>query len=87
MPWWAKPSFYYEPPVTPARDQLDQAGIAVPRIILQPQPLGPRQRPEVDFPEAEVWITAEERDWDRHPGFPRASPSQGHSGVDPLAHL
>jgi len=75
MPWWAKPSFYYEPPVTPARDQLDQAGIAVPRIILSHSHWD-HASGLVDFPEAEVWITAEERDWDRHPGFPRAFPSQ-----------
>ena len=76
MPWWAKPSFYYEPPVNPARTQLDQAGIAVPRIILSHSHWD-HASGLVDFPEAEVWITAEERNWDRqHPGFPGAFPSQ-----------
>ena len=75
MPWWARPAFKYEPPVTPARDQLDQAGIAVPRIILSHSHWD-HASGLVDFPDAEVWITAEERNWDRDPGFPRAFPSQ-----------
>ncbi len=75
MPWWARPSFKYEPPVTPARDQLDRAGIAVPRIILSHSHWD-HASGVVDFPESEVWITAEERDWDRNPGFPGAFPSQ-----------
>ena len=79
MPWWAKPSFRYELPVMPARDQLDRAGIAVPRIILSHSHWD-HASGLVDFPEAQVWITSEERDWDRqHPGFPGAFPSQ----IDP----
>lgn len=79
MPWWARPSFRYEPPVTPARDQLDRAGIAVPRIILSHSHWD-HASGVVDFPEAQVWITEAERSWDRaHPGFPGAFPSQ----IDP----
>jgi glyoxylase-like metal-dependent hydrolase (beta-lactamase superfamily II) len=77
MPWWAKPSFKYEPPVTPARDQLDAAGIQVPRIILSHSHWD-HASALVDFPEAEVWVTPEERAFDqgRGLGFPGAFPSQ-----------
>ncbi len=77
MPWWAKPSFKYEPPVTPARDQLDAAGIKMPRIILSHSHWD-HASALVDFPEAEVWVTQEERAFDqgRGLGFPGAFPSQ-----------
>ncbi|HZR34035.1 MAG TPA: MBL fold metallo-hydrolase [Nevskia sp.] len=77
MPWWAKPSFKYEPPVTPARDQLDAAGLRVPRIILSHSHWD-HASGLVDFPEAEVWVTPEERAFDqgRGLGFPGAFPSQ-----------
>jgi glyoxylase-like metal-dependent hydrolase (beta-lactamase superfamily II) len=75
MPWWARPFFRYERPVTPARDQLDAAGIAVPRIILS-HTHWDHASGLVDFPQAEAWVTQAERDFDAHPGFPGAFPSQ-----------
>jgi len=77
MPWWARPSFKYELPVTPARDQLDAAGIKVSRIILSHSHWD-HASGLVDFPEAEVWVTPEERAFDqgRGLGFPGAFPSQ-----------
>lgn len=77
MPWWARPAFRYEPPVTPARDQLDAAGIAVSRIILSHSHWD-HASALVDFPQAEVWVTPEERAFDQGEGlgFPGAFPSQ-----------
>jgi glyoxylase-like metal-dependent hydrolase (beta-lactamase superfamily II) len=77
MPWWAKPSFYYEPPVTPARDQLDAAGITIPRIILSHSHWD-HASALVDFPDAQVWVTPQERAFDQNEGqgFPGAFPSQ-----------
>jgi glyoxylase-like metal-dependent hydrolase (beta-lactamase superfamily II) len=77
MPLWARPSFKYAEPVTPARPQLDRAGIAVPRIILS-HTHWDHASGLVDFPEAEVWVTPEERQFDQHEGlgFPGAFPSQ-----------
>jgi glyoxylase-like metal-dependent hydrolase (beta-lactamase superfamily II) len=83
MPWWAKPAFRYEQPVTPARDQLDAAGIRVSRIILSHSHWD-HASALVDFPEAEVWVTQAERDFDRGEGlgFPGAFPSQvGDPGI------
>ena len=77
MPWWARPSFHYEQPVTPARDQLDAAGIKVSRIILSHSHWD-HASALVDFPEAEVWVTQAERSFDQGEGlgFPGAFPSQ-----------
>lgn len=77
MPWWARPSFKYAEPVTPARPQLDRAGIHVPRIILS-HTHWDHASGLVDFPEAEVWVTPEERSFDQREGlgFPGAFPSQ-----------
>lgn len=83
MPWWAKPSFRYEQPVTPARDQLDAAGIQVPRIILSHSHWD-HASALVDFPQAEVWVTPQERAFDQGKGlgFPGAFPSQvGDPGI------
>jgi glyoxylase-like metal-dependent hydrolase (beta-lactamase superfamily II) len=83
MPWWARPGFQYEQPVMPARDQLDAAGVPVPRIILSHSHWD-HASALVDFPQAEVWVTREERAFDQGEGlgFPGAFPSQiGDPGI------
>ncbi|MBO9542014.1 MBL fold metallo-hydrolase [bacterium] len=69
MPWWAKPFFTYGK-VTPARRQLDAAGLpAITRIILSHGHWDHASGLE-DFPEAEVWLPSAEREFldHEHPG-------------------
>lgn len=60
MAWWAKLLFRYEKD-TPARDQLDAAGIAPPRFIALSHAHWDHASALVDFPESEVLIAAPEK--------------------------
>lgn len=81
MPLWARPFFQYEKPVSPARDQLEQAGLApVSRIILSHSHWD-HASGLVDFPDAEVWTTAAERGHMRHASPPGNFPSQTGSAA------
>lgn len=60
MTWWAKLLFRYEKD-TPARDQLDAAGIAPPRFIALSHAHWDHASALVDFPEAQVLVAASEK--------------------------
>jgi glyoxylase-like metal-dependent hydrolase (beta-lactamase superfamily II) len=60
MAWWAKLLFRYEKD-TPARDQLDVAGIAPPRFIALSHAHWDHASALIDFPEAEVLIAGPEK--------------------------
>lgn len=81
MPLWARPFFQYEKPVSPARDQIQHAGLApVSRIILSHSHWD-HASGLVDFPEAAVWTTAAERDYMKHASPPGNFPSQTGSSA------
>lgn len=68
MPWWQRPFFRYDDPVSPASAQLRLGGItAVPRIILSHSHWD-HASAIADFPDAEVWAAEEELAVIRHPG-------------------
>ncbi len=60
MPWWMKPSFSYEQ-ATPARDQLDAAGIGPLRQVVLSHVHWDHGSGVHDFPEAEIWALADDR--------------------------
>jgi glyoxylase-like metal-dependent hydrolase (beta-lactamase superfamily II) len=68
MPWWARPFFSFGP-VTSARSQLDAHGMRIKRIILS-HGHWDHASALPDFPDAEVWLTDEERNYLKvpHPG-------------------
>lgn len=74
MPWWAMPLLQHRQE-TPARQQLDRAGIRVERIFLShahwDHVSGVR-----DFPDATVWLPAAEQAYLKADGPPRVFPSQ-----------
>lgn len=59
MSWWAKPLLAYGP-VTPARDQLEAAGLPPVGRIIESHGHWDHASGLVDFPEAEVWVTEDE---------------------------
>jgi glyoxylase-like metal-dependent hydrolase (beta-lactamase superfamily II) len=68
MPWWASPFFSYGP-VTSARSQLDAHGMRIKRIILS-HGHWDHASALPDFPDADVWLTDNERNYLKvpHPG-------------------
>ena len=63
MPLWARPLFAAYGPVTNARSQLDAAGVPpVGRIVLS-HVHWDHASGLVDFPEAQVWLPQQERDF------------------------
>lgn len=75
MPLWARPFFSYGP-VTPARTQLDAAGLSeVPRIFLS-HAHWDHASALVDFPAAEVWLSEEEKAYLATPHAVAVFPSQ-----------
>ncbi|MEJ6005184.1 MBL fold metallo-hydrolase [Paucibacter sp. AS339] len=67
MPLWWRPFFKYEAPVSPAREQLDRAGIApLSRVILSHSHWD-HAGGTLDFPEAKIGVAAAEMDLIRHP--------------------
>lgn len=78
MPWYYKSLFAYNT-VTPARDQLDAAGLEIERIILS-HAHWDHASGLVDFPEAEVWVTPQEKALIEKGGPPGIFASQVRSG-------
>lgn len=75
MPFWAKPFFSYGP-VNPVRTQLDAAGLPpINRIILS-HGHWDHMSGIVDFPEAEVWVSAPEKIFLSTPHAVAVLPSQ-----------
>ncbi|HTD04052.1 MBL fold metallo-hydrolase [Undibacterium sp.] len=75
MPVWARPFFSYGP-VTPARTQLDAAGYSdIPRIFLS-HAHWDHASALVDFPEAEVWLSQQEKIYLETPHAASVFPSQ-----------
>ena len=75
MPWWANPFFSFGP-VTSARAQLDAHGIKhIERIILS-HGHWDHASALPDFPEADVWVTHQEKNYLRHPHPGSVFPSQ-----------
>jgi glyoxylase-like metal-dependent hydrolase (beta-lactamase superfamily II) len=67
MPLWQRLSFRYDPPVSPARDQLERAGVPpIERIILSHSHWDHVAAIE-DFPAAEIWVPREELEVIEHP--------------------
>jgi len=60
MPLWNRPFFRYEDPVTPARGQLDKAGIGPVRRIFLSHSHWDHASGIGDFPEAQVWVPEQE---------------------------
>lgn len=60
MPYWMRTSFKYDP-TTPARDQLEQAGMPLPERIILSHAHWDHGSGVHDFPQAEIWITEAER--------------------------
>ncbi len=61
MAVWKRMSFKYESPVSPARDQLDLAGIRIDRVFVSHSHWDHVAAVE-DFSEADVWVTKPELD-------------------------
>lgn len=74
VPWWNKPLLAYGP-VTPARPQLDAAGIRVERILLS-HAHWDHASGLVDFPEAQVLAPPAEIDFTRSASPPTILPGQ-----------
>lgn len=76
MPLWARPLFASFGPVQPARSQLDAAGVPpVARVVLS-HVHWDHASGLVDFPEAQVWLPQQERDFMAHPDYLAVFPSQ-----------
>jgi len=60
MPLWNRPFFRYEEPVTPARVQVDKAGIGPIRRIVLSHSHWDHVSGIGDFPEAQVWAPEQE---------------------------
>ncbi len=75
MPLWARPFFSYGP-VSPARAQLDAAGYtSIPRIFLS-HAHWDHASALVDFPQAEVWLSEQEKAYLASPHAVSVFPSQ-----------
>jgi glyoxylase-like metal-dependent hydrolase (beta-lactamase superfamily II) len=76
MPLWARPLFAAFGPVLAARSQLDAAGVPpIGRIVLS-HVHWDHASGLVDFPEAQVWLPQQERDFMAHPNYLAVFPSQ-----------
>lgn len=85
MPLWRRPFFRYEEPLSPARDQLDAAGVGPIDRILLSHAHWDHASGLVDFPGVPVWLPAEELRFVRGPkrGVGGAWPSQvGSPAID-----
>jgi glyoxylase-like metal-dependent hydrolase (beta-lactamase superfamily II) len=78
MSAWAKPIFAYEH-VNPAVSQLQAAGIAAPPRIFLSHAHWDHASALIDFPQAEVWLPAPEREAAAHGEPPAFLPSQLNS--------
>jgi len=78
MPWWAKAFFQYKE-VVPVRDQLERANVALPQRIYLSHIHWDHASGVVDFPDAEVWVSATERAFGQQVGPPVVLPSQIHA--------
>lgn len=67
MPYWARPFFRYDDPVLTAQQQLSGAGIGPIQHILLSHSHWDHASGIGDFPQASVWVPAEEREVLRHP--------------------
>lgn len=74
MPLWNRPFFKYEDPVTPARAQLDKAGIGPIRRIFLSHSHWDHASGIDDFPEAQVWVPEQELAIIRQPASTLAGP-------------
>ncbi|AKJ30114.1 MBL fold metallo-hydrolase [Caldimonas brevitalea] len=83
MPWWNRPFFRYDNPVTPVRRQLEQAGIPPVQRIVVSHAHWDHLSGLADFPEAEVWLSSEEHHFLGEAGSSAGSPwpSQVAHGV------
>jgi glyoxylase-like metal-dependent hydrolase (beta-lactamase superfamily II) len=61
MPLWQRPFFKYDDPVTPARIQLERAGMAPINKIILSHAHWDHASAIDDFPGAEIWLSAPER--------------------------
>lgn len=68
MPVWARAFFKYDKPIDPVRAQLARAGEKPVRQIILSHSHWDHASGVVDFPAAEVWVTAEEREVIGKPG-------------------
>lgn len=75
MPWWAKPLTAYEAG-KPARQQLADARLPLPERIFLSHGHWDHASGLVDFPDAEIWITAEEKKFVETGKPPTVLPSQ-----------
>lgn len=62
MPWWLRPFFGYDKPVVTVRQQLVAAGLALPEQVLLTHVHWDHASGVPDFPRAQVWISAAERE-------------------------
>ncbi len=67
MRWWQRPFFGYDHPVVPARAQLARAGYAPVKQVILSHSHWDHAGGVVDFPDANISITAEEMSQIRHP--------------------
>jgi len=79
MPWWDKPLMQYGP-VQPVRDQLDQDGIRIDRILLS-HAHWDHASGLADFPEVPVMAPYEEIEFSQIAAPPTVLPSQFKHGV------
>lgn len=81
MPRWNRLFFKYEDPVSPARSQLDEAGIGPIRRIFLSHSHWDHASGIVDFPEAQVWVPEQEMAVIRQPASTLGGPwpSQVHA--------
>ncbi|MGH8530960.1 MAG: MBL fold metallo-hydrolase [Nevskiales bacterium] len=75
MPWWAKPLMPYEVD-SPARQQLADAKLPLPERIFLSHGHWDHVSGLIDFPDAEIWITAEEKNFLATGKPPAVLPSQ-----------
>lgn len=75
MPLWARPLFAYGP-VKDARSQLEAANFAPIKRIILSHGHWDHASGLVDFPEAEVWLSQQEKDFLAEPHYLSVFPSQ-----------
>ena len=75
MPLWARPFFSYGP-VTDARTQLDAAGYPPIQRVFLSHGHWDHASALVDFPEAQIWLSQQEKDYLAMPHLAAVFPSQ-----------
>jgi glyoxylase-like metal-dependent hydrolase (beta-lactamase superfamily II) len=85
MPWWARQVFTYEKDV-PARDQLDAAGVARPRLIVASHAHWDHVSGTKDFPDAEIFVPAPEKAFIETNAMARGPSFAGVGRRNPLAN-